>query len=246
MSKYGGPDVSFVQVGGYNLVAVLEQLRVKKFANLEDTRPLGGAWPTPEDIGTRGFELDYNGWYDDASDSINASINSTVGSSAVVSIAPGGNTVGKPFIGCQGPFKADYERLLTLEGFHKAKATYRGNGRVDEGIVLQPRATKTADWDTEGAESHDNSASSASGGAAYLQVEALSLDTATGLVVKVRHSADDVTYADKATFTTVTTARTAERIAIAGTINRYTAVSGDFTDTPGSPSAVVSVGLARH
>lgn len=84
------------------------------------------------------------------------------------------------------------------------------------------------------------------GGYVQLDVANNDLGGHTGLVVKLRHSADNVTFADLATFTTITGLRSAQRIAIeSGTIiNRYTAISVDFTGS-GSPSANIAVALKR-
>jgi hypothetical protein len=69
--------------------------------------------------------------------------------------------------------------------------------------------------------------STAFGAQSYLQVFSL---TGTSTTVKVRHSADNVTYADLITHTAAT-GRAFERVAVAGTVNRYTEVvtSGTFS-----------------
>jgi hypothetical protein len=81
---------------------------------------------------------------------------------------------------------------------------------------------------------------SRNGGAGYLEVSAYS--GFTSVVVKIRSSPDDVTYADLITFTTVTAAPAAERIAVAGTVDRYLCVTGTVT---GSGSITPFVGFAR-
>jgi hypothetical protein len=100
--------------------------------------------------------------------------------------------------------------------------------------------SKTADWDTQGAESVDNGASSALGGVGYMSIVAIS--GFSGFVGKIRHSTDDSTYTDLITFTNQTTIG-AQRIAVAGTINRHLAFSGDVT---GSGSITLVAGFARN
>lgn len=73
--------------------------------------------------------------------------------------------------------------------------------------------------------------SSVNGGSAYQQVSALS--GFTGYVGKIRHSADNVTYVDLATFANVTAAPAAERVVVAAgtTVNRYLVHTGTVTGT---------------
>ncbi len=84
-------------------------------------------------------------------------------------------------------------------------------------------------------------ANSTGGGIAFQQVTALS--GFTGFVGKVRDSADDVTYADLATFANVTSAPAAESVVVAGTVDRYLAYDGNVT---GSGSITVFAGFARR
>lgn len=80
-------------------------------------------------------------------------------------------------------------------------------------------------------------------GAAYLEVTGLALGGHSGLSVKVRHSHDNLSFADLGTFTTVTASNNGQRLALTGPIRRYIAISGDFTGA-GSPTAVVLAGVA--
>ena len=83
----------------------------------------------------------------------------------------------------------------------------------------------------------DNSASSASGGTAYLQVFSLASGT---VVFKVEHSTNNASWSTLATFTGATGV-TAERVAITGTINRYVRL----TSTGTFSNAVVACALKR-
>jgi hypothetical protein len=83
-------------------------------------------------------------------------------------------------------------------------------------------------------------ASSVNGGAGYQQVSAFS--GFTGFVGKIRHSADDTTYADLVTFTNVTSAPNAQRVTCAGTVNRYLCFDGDVT---GSGSITAMAAFSR-
>lgn len=82
------------------------------------------------------------------------------------------------------------------------------------------------------------------GGFAHLQVESVVLGGYTSWTIKLRHSADDSTYADLATFTNVT-ARTAERVTVAGTVNRYLASSAALNGAGSGPSIKYMCGFSR-
>lgn len=88
-------------------------------------------------------------------------------------------------------------------------------------------------------------ANSANGGAGYLQVTALDLGGYTDAVVKIRDSADNVTFADLITFTAVTAAPDAERKTVTGTVDRYLATSLAFSGAGSNPSITYAVGFAR-
>jgi hypothetical protein len=86
----------------------------------------------------------------------------------------------------------------------------------------------------------DNAAASTNGGAGYFHNFQLSAGTVS---VKLQHSTNNSTWSDLVTFTNVTVAdtRVSERIAVAGTINRYTRAV--YTITGGTAS--FHTGLAR-
>jgi hypothetical protein len=84
-------------------------------------------------------------------------------------------------------------------------------------------------------------ANTVNGGVGYLEVSDFS--GFTGVVVKIRSSADDITYADLVTFTNVTAAPSAERLTVAGTIDRYLCVTGTVT---GAGTITPFVGFARN
>jgi hypothetical protein len=86
--------------------------------------------------------------------------------------------------------------------------------------------------------------STQAGGAAYLQVTALSLGGYTNVVAKVRHSADDSSYVDLVTFA-AKTAIGSERATVAGTVYRHLASSWAFTGSGSNPSVTFMVGFAR-
>lgn len=95
--------------------------------------------------------------------------------------------------------------------------------------------------------------STRNGGTAYVHISSNVPDTATGLVFRVRHSPDNVTFATQGTFTTTTTAVSASdladgnalRLILTGAIDRYAAISWDYTGTPGTATGHWAAFLAR-
>jgi hypothetical protein len=82
--------------------------------------------------------------------------------------------------------------------------------------------------------------STVNGGVGFQQVSAFS--GFTGYVGKIQDSADDVTYADLATFANVTSGPTAETVTVTGTVDRYLSHDGNIT---GSGSITAFSGFAR-
>lgn len=239
--KYSSIDVGFFLVDGYDLRGDLTTISDAIDAQIEDTRPLGSAWPRKTPVGIFDATLTQEGYFDDATGAVHDALSEQQGTSRIVCMGLEGNTIGKRFRGYTGAFGSKYSRVSSGGQIHKANAEYQINGQIDDnGIILQPLAAKTADWNTEGAESQDAGASSAAGGVGYLQVTAFS--GFTGFVAKIRHSADDVTYADLVTFTNVTSGPTAQRVAVAGTVNRHLAVDGNVT---GTGSVTCLIGFKR-
>lgn len=88
--------------------------------------------------------------------------------------------------------------------------------------------------------------SSRDGGAGYLQLPVLTLGGYDNLIINLRHSQDDITYATKATFTAVTTSPTAERKTFTGILYRYTAMSWAWTGSGSAQTATFMVGVIRN
>ena len=245
MAKYSSADVGFYLVGGYDVLGYQTTITVKKEKLTEETHVLGDAWIEHDVVKLQKAQIAQDGFYDDVSDGNNDALLANVGTANVLCLGGEGNTIGKQFIGFAGALQADYERIVSRGAFHKAKAMHEGVGAVEEAVVLHTHSTETAASGNTESTPHDNGASSANGGSGYLQVSALTLGGYTSVTVKVRHSTDNVTYADLITFTVVTAAKIAERKAVAGTINRYTASSWAFNGAGSGQSVKLMAGVHR-
>lgn len=134
-----------------------------------------------------------------------------------------------------------YQVNSNLDGLIAAAAELKSTGTALEWGTLLANSQNVAA--TASLPSHDNAASSANGGAAYLFITGVT--ASDSIEVKIEDSPDDSTWSDLATFTLDGSAVDAERIAISGTIDRYTRVTATVTDGSGSPAFDFAVILCR-
>jgi hypothetical protein len=245
MAKRSSADVGFFLIGGRSVLGTRTKIDVKRKGGFEETTPLGVGAVTRAFGGLSDFELTQDGFFDDAADAINDALVAAQGTTPVVCLGINGNVAGLKFDGFSAPLDVEYERVTDVGKLHKANGAYQGSGLAEKGVILHPHRTETTATNTEGAESVDNAASSANGGAGYLQVETSVLGGFTNFVAKVRHSADDITYADLVTFTAVTVAPASERKTVTGTVNRYLASSWSWGGAGSGQSARFLVGFVR-
>lgn len=240
MAKYGSSSFSVCLIGGYSMLAAkVKNVSRKVESILERSDGLGDSWEESTPTGTARATFTQDGaFFDDDTNNIHDAYKTKPTTARVGCVANEGNTLGKAFTGFLGLLMASYEVLGQLAGLTKANATYNVSGTVEEGVILQTHTALTA---TTTGTAVDNTTSTTAGGAAYLQISALT--GFTNIAVTVEHSADNVTYATLATFTGVTAAPAAERVAISGTINRYTRAVTTVTGASGS--VTVFVGLSR-
>lgn len=243
MAKYGSSSVGAILAGGVSLLPLkAKDLSLRVVAVQADTTGLGDAAQDKTPTGAQEAHVSLGeAFYDTATDGLHDQFKAGGATSRVFCVAPEGDTIGQSFIGHEGVFSADYAVLAKLNDLTKAKVDYQCTGAREEGVILQSTATKTADWDTEGADSVDSGASSSAGGSGYLQVTAFS--GFSGFVATIQDSADDITYASLVAFSNVTSAPTAERVTVSGTVDRYLSIDGNVT---GTGSVTVWVGFARN
>lgn len=242
MAKYGSGSVGFLLVGGYSLLAsdVFEFNGPIEEAIAVESTGLGDSWVEHLPSGVRKLMMSQSGLFDDAANGVSDAFVDANQTERIVCVNLTGNTIGQKFIGIKGAFGMKVTRVGQRADLHRLNVEYRVTGAKDEGVILQALAAKTADWNTEGADSQDAGASSADGGAGYLQVSAFS--GFSGFIGKIRHSSDDSTYADLITFTDVTSAPNAQRVTVSGTVNQHLAFDGNVT---GTGSITVMAGFAR-
>lgn len=246
MAKYAGSDVGILLIDGYDLRPYAQELAEDGIsAVLEDTSVFGDTWEAKDYTGIKlggGFNL--KGFLDGAALASIAALITNEGVSRVCAYGVEGNTLGKRVVCMGAALEQGSGRMVPLKAFQKISAKFAASGIVDtEALVHTPLgALSGASGDGTAV---DNAASSANGGRGYFFVKALTLGGYTNLALKVRHSADDITYADKATATVVTAAPTGELVTVTGTVNRYTRSNWAYNGAGAGQSATAMIAFAR-
>lgn len=245
MAKYSSADCGFCLIGGYSILAHMTSLSENTQAEVKEKTALGVAWREHQYVGLKSGEITQDGFFDDAVGATHDQLKAGNGTTRVGMFNFNGNIAGKPYVGWEGLIQVGLDRKAAVGELHGAAGRYTVSGQVDQGIILHALGAETGASNTEGALSQDAGASSANGGAGILECSSLTLGSATNFIAKVRHSADDITYADLITFTALT-AFGAERKTVSGTVNRHLATSWAGTGWPGGGStATFAIGFAR-
>lgn len=157
----------------------------------------------------------------------------------LITCLPDGVTVGKPAMFVMGD-PSDYAVDATVADAVAMTFAATADESVEMGYVVGPFQAYTADALTGTAVDRGASPITPTTHGGMFALHVTAFNGFTGVVVKVQHSADNVTYADLATFTTVT-GKTQERVAVANgtTVNRYLRSSIDVTGS-GSVTLLVS------
>ena len=152
-------------------------------------------------------------------------------------VAPEGHSNGAGAIMLQAD-DTSYEVSSAIADIVQASAEFQSTDAVEHGKILSSGATVSATGNGTGV---DNGASTANGGAGFLSVP---VNTRNGTIAgKIQHSADNSTFADLVTFTTVTsTQKTSQRVEVASgtTVNRYLRVNYTVAGSTGSATPVVA------
>jgi hypothetical protein len=255
MSLYGSSSFAVFLVDGFSLLAAkLQGVHHKVEAVQQKSDGLGDSWDESTPTGKRKATLAQNdAFFDDSVDNIHdawrpqvqrTELNVYSPAARVACVAWAGNVIGRLFIGGT-LFTLAYEVLCKLGKLTNADASYSVSGQVNEGVILQEWATRGDDWDTA-TEGHsvDNAAATTTGGVGYLQVSDFA--GPASLAVKIQHASDGggagATWVDLVTFVAIAGAPSAQRIVVAGTVNRWLRViASGFGHVSPSSSASASI-----
>lgn len=175
--------------------------------------------------------------------------NGTMGSAATVSSSSAANPSVITTAAAHGFLTGDTVLIASHSG-----STPSINGSHVVTVVSSTTFTIPVNVTVAGTGGTATRTSTRNGGALWYQLFALTKDGGTGLVITARDSVDGSTWADLVAAPSVTTdyaasdpdSGTAARIAISGSIDRYTAVAYAFAGSPGSgKTATFKAGISR-
>lgn len=226
--------------GAYNLSTYLNDGSVSQDAETAETTSFGNSAKTYIS-GLKDATVSASGMFDGSANAVDEVLQATVGSDtlAPVLFAPEGVTTGNRCYILMAK-TTSYEVSSPVGDVVAVSFDAQADGGADGGIVVL-NATQTTS--TNGA-SQDNAVSSANGGMAQVHVTANTMNANT--VFKLQHSANNSTWADLVTFTTVaTTVTTSERslVATGTTVNRYLRATSTMS---GTGSITFTIAFARR
>lgn len=192
--------------------------------------------------GLRSSTFVAEGFFEGSVDAIDDLLAQALGASdpTILTYLPYGDGLGNRGKGIDGDVSG-YDIASPVDGLVTINLNVQSSVGSEPVVVLHPLGTETTSGNGAGV---DQTAASADGGAGYLQVTAM--DRTTGdetLVVKVQHSADNITFVDLITFVSPT-APGGQRVAVTGTVNRY--VRANHTAGGTTPSGTFSLTFHRN
>lgn len=181
-------------------------------------------------VGLRDSTLSMSGFFDGSANAVDEIIATALQTNPeVITFAPEGLTVGSRVV-TMNAIETSYEVSSPVADVVSVSVEAQTTDRIDRGVSL---ANLGAVSSTGNGTANDNSASSANGAVANLHVTANTRNGST--TFKIQHSADNATWVDLITFSAVSTAtKTSERLAVAGTVQRYTRVTYTLAGSTGS------------
>ena len=227
--------------GVYDLTSYLNDASVSQDVETAETTAFGASAKTYI-TGLRDATISASGMFDGAADAIDEVLTASIGSDtlAPMIVAQSGLTGAERAYILQSK-TTSYDVSSPVGDVVSVSFDSQADGGVDDAVLLTNLAAITATGNGTG---RDNTTSTTNGGMAQVNVTANTLDNT--LVFKVQHSADNSTWADLATFTTVpATTTTSERVLVASgtTVNRY--LRANYT-TSGTGSITFIMAFARR
>ena len=227
-------------VSSYDLSSYFNEMSSSQSIETAETTAFGNSAKTYI-TGLNDGTISFSGMFDGSSDAVAEVFEDIIanGSTTVITLAQdGGLTQGNSCVMAQAK-QTSYDITTPVSDVVALSGEFQVTGGLRNGLILGGAVTATASANGTGI---DNTASTAAGASSNVHVTANSMDAAT--VIKVQHSADDITYADLITFASVAIATlTSESKTATGTINRYLR----YQVTPaGSGSITFSISLSRR
>ena len=192
-------------------------------------------------VGLRDGTAQLQGLFDGSADASDEVLQAAFASDAkaAVTLSPQTSSVGAMAYLIDA-HSGSYEVSAPVADIVAAGADIQADGGIERGVLLTTGAAVSS---TADGASSDAGASSSGGGVGHLHVT--SNDRDDTVIVKVQDSADNISFVDLVTFTTVSASTTtSQRLAVTGTVNRY--LRATFTVAGSTGSATVHVAFARR
>jgi len=229
-----------VLINATDMSGYLKEASVANSVETADVTAFGTSGAKAYIVGLRDGTVSLSGMFDGATGASDPVFQQALGASeGVVSVFPEGTTIGKRGL-TAGIHETSYNLSSPVGDVVSATVELQATGGVDDAVSLHALGAETA---TGNATSNDNTASTANGGVGSLHVTANTRNGST--TFKIQHSADNSTWADLVTFSTVaTTITTQERVAVASgtTVNRYLRATHTLAGSTGSITYQASFG----
>lgn len=231
-----------VNLGSYNLTPYFNSMSQSRDVGTAETTAFGSANRTYV-VGMKEGMVSLEGMFDGTANAVDEVLANVLGAAtgSTMTVLHGGTTVGRTCV-VLVPNETSYEVSSPVDEIVATSAEFQANNQIETGNVLAGNLVIST---TSTGSAVDNGVSTTNGGVAHLHVTA---NTRNGTAVaKVQHSADNSTWVDLVTFTTISTATaTSERtvVAPATTVNRY--LRALITPAGSTGSLTVTVAFARR
>ena len=228
---------SAVLYGGYDLSPFFNQVSASQAVETAETTAFGDNAKTYI-TGLRDGTMSLSGMFDGAVDAVDQVLASYIGSETSTPVTYATvPTIGAVAFSCNA-HETSYEVSSPVGDVVSASAEVQATGGIDRSVLL---AVKTSVSATGTQAAVDNTAGSSNGAVGYLHLTA-NAQSGTS-IVKVQHSTDNSVWADLITFATASAgSKVTERVAVAGTVNRY--VRAQYT-LSGSGAVTITVAFSR-
>lgn len=232
-----------VLVNAYDLSSFLRETSVSANVETAETTTYGVTGDAKTYVtGHRDATVSFGGLFDGDADAVDEVLTGVLGSDTDVVFTvgqDGGLVVGRRCVLGQ-TIETKYDVTSPIADVVQVSADFQLDGPVTYGVTLDALSSVSS---TSNGTAVDNSVATTNGGDATLHVIA---NTRNGnITVKVQHSTDNSTWADLATFATVSSStKTSERLSVASgtTVNRYLRVSYTVAGSTGSATIAVAFG----
>lgn len=226
-----------IYANGYNLTSYLRSITAPASADTHGVTTFG-ATAKAYIPGLKDATLSVEGVYDGATDAVDQVLQAALGGTSTIwSWCLADDVFGNPCYGFDS-IETSYEIDTPVDDVAVVSAEAQSKVGMERAIIHQILTSETA---TGNGNTVDNGAATTNGGVGYIQVTAIS-GAGASLTGKVQHSTDDITYVDLVTFTAVTAAHNAQRVAVTGTVNRYTRARWEIAGTTPSATFLITFG----